>query len=188
MNNAEVSKGDTGLNFEEFCGDALGILLYGSHAQGCWSERSGIDICIVQLGNDYVLRRINKKLGVKYDAKVFEKMPLYIWIEIIHNHQIIYGDAVEIGAYFYRFGRLWVDRNRGFEITGLAAWMNEWLCRGSGCVRRERYLEILEVFEGELNFIESHQICDDVTEKALFHSLQVCVEVHSGHMHIQICG
>ena len=44
-------------------------------------------------------------------------------------------------------------------------------------MRRERYLEKLEVFEEELKFIESHQICDDVTERALLHSLQVCVEV-----------
>ena len=129
MNNTEVSRGGTSLNFEEFYGDALGILFYGSHTQGHWSERSDIDICIVKLGNDYVLRRINKKLGIKYDAKVFETMPLYIWIEIIHNHQIIYGDAVEIGAYFYRFGRLWVDmepwiRDNRFSSVGerMALW------------------------------------------------------------------
>jgi len=35
----------------------------------------------------------------------------------------------------------------------------------------------LEVFEEELNFIESHSICDDITERALLHSLQVCVEI-----------
>lgn len=35
-------------------------------------------------------------------------------------------------------------------------------------MRRERYLEKLEVFEEELNFIESHQICDDVTERGFF--------------------
>ena len=44
-------------------------------------------------------------------------------------------------------------------------------------MRRERYLEKLEVLEGELNFIEMHRICDDVTERALLHSLQVCVEI-----------
>ena len=44
-------------------------------------------------------------------------------------------------------------------------------------MRRERYMEKLEVFEEELKFIESHRICDDVTERALLHSLQVCVEV-----------
>ena len=44
-------------------------------------------------------------------------------------------------------------------------------------MRRERYLEKLEVFEEELNFMESHRICDDVTVRGLLHSLQVCVEV-----------
>ena len=34
-------------------------------------------------------------------------------------------------------------------------------------------MEKLEVFEEELNFIESHRICDDVTERALLHSLQL---------------
>ena len=44
-------------------------------------------------------------------------------------------------------------------------------------MRRERYLEKLEVFEEELGFIDSHTICDDVTERALLHSLQICVEI-----------
>jgi len=35
----------------------------------------------------------------------------------------------------------------------------------------------LLVFEDELDFIKSHNICDDVTERALFHSLQTCVEI-----------
>jgi uncharacterized protein YutE (UPF0331/DUF86 family) len=44
-------------------------------------------------------------------------------------------------------------------------------------MRKERYLEKLELFEGELEFIASHDICDDVTERALLHSLQACVEI-----------
>ncbi len=44
-------------------------------------------------------------------------------------------------------------------------------------MRRERYLEKPELFEDELDFIESHDICDDVTERALLHSLQTCVEI-----------
>ena len=39
-------------------------------------------------------------------------------------------------------------------------------------MRKERYLEKLELFEIELEFIASHDICDDVTERALLHSLQ----------------
>ena len=48
-------------------------------------------------------------------------------------------------------------------------------------MRRERYLEKLELFEEELDFIESHDICDDVTERALLHSLQTCIRDLHGH-------
>jgi len=96
-------------DFEEFSGAALGILLYGSCARGDFGKRSDIDVCIVKPDNDYVLRKINKRLGGRYDVKVFGMLPLYIQIEIIQNHQIIYGDAARIGAYFYRFRRLWED-------------------------------------------------------------------------------
>ena len=96
-------------DFEEFNDAALGILLYGSRARGDFGKMSDIDICIVNPDNEEVMRRINKRLGGKYDVKVFEKMPLYIRIEIIRNHQIIYGGAARIGAYFYRFRRLWKD-------------------------------------------------------------------------------
>ena len=44
-------------------------------------------------------------------------------------------------------------------------------------MRRKRYLEKLEFFEDEFNFIESHEVCDDVTERALLHSLQTCAEI-----------
>ncbi|RJS72021.1 DUF86 domain-containing protein [ANME-2 cluster archaeon] len=44
-------------------------------------------------------------------------------------------------------------------------------------MRRERCLEKLELFEEELDFVGSHDICDDVTERALLHSLQTCVEI-----------
>lgn len=44
-------------------------------------------------------------------------------------------------------------------------------------MRRDRYLEKLETFETELNFINSHAIVDEVSERALLHSLQVCVEI-----------
>ena len=76
INDARRIKGDTNLktdvknDFEEFCGDALGILLYGSRAQGRWSERSDINICIVVPGNDCCMRGINKRLGGKFGTKM----------------------------------------------------------------------------------------------------------------------
>jgi len=44
-------------------------------------------------------------------------------------------------------------------------------------MRRKRYLEKLEFFEDEVNFIASHEVCDDVTEGALLHLMQTCAEM-----------
>jgi len=44
-------------------------------------------------------------------------------------------------------------------------------------VRRQRYLEKLEKFEEEYEFIKGHKITDDITLRALLYSLQVCVDV-----------
>ena len=44
-------------------------------------------------------------------------------------------------------------------------------------MRRKRYLEKPEFFENEVNFIAAHEVCDDVTERALLHSLQTCSEI-----------
>ena len=96
-------------DFEMFKDDALGILIFGSSARMEDVERSDIDICIVRPVNDGLLTEINRMLGGKYDIKVFEDLPLYIRIEIIRDHKIIYGDEVELSAYFYQFRRLWAD-------------------------------------------------------------------------------
>jgi len=52
-------------------------------------------------------------------------------------------------------------------------------------MRKKRYLEKLEVFEGEKEFIKSHTIEDDVTKRALLYALQVCVDVI---MDVHGCG
>ncbi|WP_258084365.1 type VII toxin-antitoxin system HepT family RNase toxin [Thermococcus thermotolerans] len=44
-------------------------------------------------------------------------------------------------------------------------------------MRRQRYLEKLERFEEEYEFITSHEMKDDVTQRALFYSLQLCVDI-----------
>ncbi|WP_297497210.1 hypothetical protein [Thermococcus sp.] len=53
--------------------------------------------------------RVLEKLGGKYDMKVFEELPLYIQIEVIRSHRVIYGDELELSEYFYRFRKLWKD-------------------------------------------------------------------------------
>lgn len=44
-------------------------------------------------------------------------------------------------------------------------------------VRRQRYLEKLEKFEEEYEFIKDHEMRDEVTQRALLYSLQVCVDI-----------
>ncbi len=48
-------------------------------------------------------------------------------------------------------------------------------------MRRKRYLEKLEVFEEEMEFIEAKAktlvVADDVTKRALLYALEVCVDV-----------
>lgn len=44
-------------------------------------------------------------------------------------------------------------------------------------VRRQRYLEKLEKFEEEYEFIKDHEMRDEVTRRALLYSLQVCVDI-----------
>ncbi len=96
-------------DFEIFKDDALGILLFGSRARLEDVERSDIDICIVRPVSDRVLTGIDRMFGGKYDIKVFENLPLYIQIEIIHGHRILYGDEAQLSEYFHRFRRLWDD-------------------------------------------------------------------------------
>jgi len=46
-------------------------------------------------------------------------------------------------------------------------------------MRKNRYLEKLEVFEGEMGFIRAKSLAleDDVTGRALLYALEVCVDV-----------
>ena len=95
-------------DFGPFRYDCMGILLYGSHARGEATERSDVDICLVK-PKPGTYERVLEKLGGKYDVKVFEELPLYIQIEVIRSHRVIYGDELELSEYFYRFRKLWKD-------------------------------------------------------------------------------
>ncbi len=95
-------------DFGPFRYDCMGILLYGSYAKGEATKRSDVDICLVK-PKPGTYERVLEKLGGKYDVKVFEELPLYIQIEVIMNHRVIYGDELELSEYFYRFRKLWKD-------------------------------------------------------------------------------
>ena len=95
-------------DFKDFKEDCMGILVFGSHAKGGQTKRSDVDVCIVKPSNR-ILGSIYAKLGGRYDIRVFEKLPLYLKMEVIKNYEVIYGDVVELSAYFYFFRKLWRD-------------------------------------------------------------------------------
>lgn len=96
----------------------VAILIYGSFVRDETTSQSDIDICIVSpesktaeqkaelLGE--IWRRINADT---YDIHLFEELPLYIQIDIIRNHKILFCDDVPaLFEYFYFYRKLWADQ------------------------------------------------------------------------------
>ena len=98
-------------DFEEFKDRVFGILLYGSYAKDEYTKRSDIDISLVGVDRDTYMEILGK-LGNKYDIKIFEELPLYIKIDIIKNHKVIFGDELELSEYFYKFRKIWRDTEK----------------------------------------------------------------------------
>ena len=98
-------------DFEEFKDRVFGILLYGSYAKDEYTKRSDIDISLVGVDKDTYMEILGK-LGNKYDIKIFEELPLYIKIDIIKNHKVIFGDELELSEYFYKFRKIWRDTEK----------------------------------------------------------------------------
>jgi len=96
--------------------DILGILLFGSYVAGDQTNRSDIDICVVAPNEDpvkilsYILQKINVSKK-NYDVRLFQELPLYIKIRIIHKGIVIYSpDKYDLYEYFYFYRKLWNDQ------------------------------------------------------------------------------
>jgi len=88
----------------------LGIVVYGSLAKGNYSDRSDIDICIIAPHEDSK-KLYRETLLLNYDIRIFESMPLYLKMEVIKNHRIVYAkDIYKLYEYFYPFRKLWNDQ------------------------------------------------------------------------------
>ena len=104
-------------DFEPFKDRILGILLYGSTIKGTRTKRSDIDICIVA-PDEKPLKLFRETLPLKYDVKIFETMPLFLQIQIIQHHKVIYTkDIYELYEYFYWFRKQWDDQKQRQRIT-----------------------------------------------------------------------
>lgn len=119
-------------DFLNFKGRCRGILLFGSYVEGEQTKRSDIDVCIVNPSKG-VLNDISGKLGGKYDIKVFDNLPLYIKLEIIRHHVVVYGNEANLSEYFYFFRKLWQDmehriaENEFKDFTERMRYRRRWL-------------------------------------------------------------
>ncbi len=95
------------------------VLLYGSYSRNEQTARSDIDICIVA-PKLKTPEQFSKLLGEiwqninanKYDVRIFEELPLYIKMDIINAHKIIYSKNLqELYYLFYHFRKIWNDQS-----------------------------------------------------------------------------
>lgn len=104
--------------------EVLSVLLFGSQAEHNETQRSDVDVCIVAPDCDDrkgLLGEVYRNLDVyskKYDVRFFEELPLYIQIQIIRQHEVIYvRDMLDLYEYFYQFRRLWDDQAARQQVT-----------------------------------------------------------------------
>jgi len=102
----------------EFLSDRiLAVVIYGSRVTGENTERSDIDVCIVAPNTDSS-EIFKETLSVDYDVKIFELMPLFLKMEVIKNHEIVYArDVLEFYEYLYFFRKLWKDQEHRQKLT-----------------------------------------------------------------------
>lgn len=104
-------------DFKSFESRVLGIILYGSQHKGTQTERSDIDICIIAPDeNPKIL--FKEMLPLNYDIKIFETMPLFLKMQVIQHHTILYTkDRYALYEYFYSFRKLWDDQKKRQQVT-----------------------------------------------------------------------
>ncbi len=96
------------------------VLVYGSWAKGEATTKSDIDICIVaprlKTPKEFasllleIWGRIDSN---KYDVRIFEELPLYIKIDVIKTHKVIFckKGIPELSYYFYKYRKIWQDQS-----------------------------------------------------------------------------
>jgi len=100
----------------------LAVLLFGSLAQENYCGRSDIDICIVAPDGDpqKILKEVFRNVdvhGKNYDVKIFEELPLYLKIQVINSHEVIFGDKQDLYEYFYKFRKIWKDQEHRQKVS-----------------------------------------------------------------------
>lgn len=96
-------------------------VLYGSYVRNEDTPRSDIDVAVInskirdKKKNMKIWWQLLGKASSIYDIRIFELLPLYIKIEIIEEHIVLFGDELELSEYFYFYRKLWKDQVHRIE-------------------------------------------------------------------------
>ncbi len=105
-------------DFEFLKDKVLAVLIFGSAVDG--DECRDIDVCIVA-PEGYDIREVFKRIdvsGKRYDVWLFEELPLYMKLEVIEKHVVVFSrDLLELYEYFYKFRKLWKDQVKRNKVT-----------------------------------------------------------------------
>ena len=112
--------------FLEEGGRILAVLLFGSGTKEQAYERSDRDLCIVAPGirdkgeMRLILRKIYEKIdviGKRYDIWLFEELPLYMRVQVIENHKVVFcRDLPSLYEHFYFYRKIWEDQKHRQDL------------------------------------------------------------------------
>ena len=112
--------------FLEEDGRILAVLLFGSGAKEQAYGRSDRDLCIVAPGirdkgeMRLILRKIYEKIdviGKRYDIWLFEELPLYMRVQVIENHKVVFcRDLPSLYEHFYFYRKIWEDQKHRQDL------------------------------------------------------------------------
>jgi hypothetical protein len=117
MDKKEIKK-----DFANILNKVSALLVWGSCARKTRDKKSDIDICVVAGECDpnylyYETLAIEGK-NPKYDIKIFELLPLWLKIELIKKHEIVYAkDKLALYEYFYFYRKLWAGQEIRMQTT-----------------------------------------------------------------------
>ena len=97
------------------------VILFGSYVTGDFTPESDVDVAIITRSSDrrsMMETRISAagRAPERYDIQVLEALPLLVIGSILDQHEVLFGDPLEIGLYLYRYRRIWGDYQHRVEI------------------------------------------------------------------------
>jgi predicted nucleotidyltransferase len=97
------------------------VVLFGSYVKGDFGPRSDIDVAVITRLQDRreimdVRIEASGKAPKGYDIQVFEQLPLIVKGSILQDFEVLFGNPLEIGMYFYFVRKIWEDYRHRIEV------------------------------------------------------------------------